>query len=170
MCDNNLSWVELVQVMPCCRLATGHNMSQYWPRSMSPYSVIGPHWVVKRSSSCLVQHIRWMYIAAMHEMCSINCHASNTIVWAGIYFIWRLKGCFKVRNNNFLLTCWYAVGSLTKFYRSLQWRYNELDGASNHRHLDCLPSRLFRRRSKKKSKLRVTGLCGDRWIPLTKGQ
>ena len=30
---------------------------------------------------------------------------------------------------------------------------------SNHRCLDCLPNRFFRRRSQKTSKLRVTGLC-----------
>ena len=41
----------------------------------------------------------------------------------------------------------------------LQWRHNECDGVSNHRRLDCLLNRLFRRRSKKTSKLRVTGLC-----------
>ena len=41
----------------------------------------------------------------------------------------------------------------------LQWRHNEGDGVSNHRRLDCLLNRLFRRRSKKTSKLRVTGLC-----------
>ena len=38
----------------------------------------------------------------------------------------------------------------------LQWRLNEPDGVSNHRRLDCLLKRLFRRRSKKTSKLRVT--------------
>ena len=32
---------------------------------------------------------------------------------------------------------------------------------SNHRRLDCLLSRLFRRRSKKTSKLRITGLCEE---------
>ena len=36
---------------------------------------------------------------------------------------------------------------------------NERDGASNHRLRDCLPNRLFKRRSKKTPKLRVTGLC-----------
>ena len=40
----------------------------------------------------------------------------------------------------------------------LQWRHNERDGVSNHRHHNCLPNRLFRRRSKKLSKC-VTGLC-----------
>ena len=38
-----------------------------------------------------------------------------------------------------------------------QWRHNS--GVSNHQPHHCLLSRLFRRRSKKTSKLRVTGLC-----------
>ena len=41
----------------------------------------------------------------------------------------------------------------------LQWRHNERDGVSNHQPWDCLLNRLFRRRSKKTSKLHVTGLC-----------
>ena len=44
-------------------------------------------------------------------------------------------------------------------FLSLQWRNNECSGVSNHRHLDSLLNRLSRRRSKKTSKLRVTGLC-----------
>ena len=42
---------------------------------------------------------------------------------------------------------------------TLLWRYDELDGVSNHQPHDCLLNRLFGRRSKKTSKLRVTGLC-----------
>ena len=42
---------------------------------------------------------------------------------------------------------------------SLQWRHNGRDSVSNHQPHDCLLNRLFRRRSKKTSKLRVTGLC-----------
>ena len=42
---------------------------------------------------------------------------------------------------------------------ALQWRHNGHDGVSNHQPHDCLPNRLFRRRSKRTSKLRVTGLC-----------
>ena len=41
----------------------------------------------------------------------------------------------------------------------LQWRHNGYDNVSNHQPHDCLLNRLFRRRSKKTSKLRVTGLC-----------
>ena len=42
---------------------------------------------------------------------------------------------------------------------SLQWRHYEQDGVSNNQRHHCLLSRLFGCRSKKTSKLRVTGLC-----------
>ena len=41
----------------------------------------------------------------------------------------------------------------------LRWLHNGHDGVSNHQPHDCLLNRLFRRRSKKTPKLRVTGLC-----------
>ena len=41
----------------------------------------------------------------------------------------------------------------------LQWRHNERDSVSNHQSHDFLFNCLFRRRSQKTSKLRVTGLC-----------
>ena len=41
---------------------------------------------------------------------------------------------------------------------SLQWHHNGRDSVWNHQPHDCLLNRLFRRRSKKTSKLRVTGL------------
>ena len=78
---------------------------------------------------------------------------------------------------------------------SLRWRHNGRDSVSNHQPHLCLLNRLFRRRSKKTPKLRVTGICvgnspvnsrhkwlvtwkmfpfddvtGDRWIPRTNGQ
>ena len=43
--------------------------------------------------------------------------------------------------------------------QTLQWRHNGQDSVSNHPPHDCLLNRLFRRRWKKTSKLRVTGLC-----------
>ena len=42
---------------------------------------------------------------------------------------------------------------------TLHRRHNDYDGLSNHQPHGCLLNRLFRRRSKKTSKLRVTGLC-----------
>ena len=49
-----------------------------------------------------------------------------------------------------LLTCWIHFS---------QQQHNKRDSVSNHQPYDCLLNRLFRRRSKKTSKLRVTGLC-----------
>ena len=43
--------------------------------------------------------------------------------------------------------------------KTLHWRNNERDGVLNHQRHDCLLNCLFRRRSKKRSKLRVTCLC-----------
>ena len=43
--------------------------------------------------------------------------------------------------------------------KALRWRHNDHAGVSNHQPHGCLLNRLFRRNSKKTSKLRVTGLC-----------
>ena len=47
---------------------------------------------------------------------------------------------------------WYSI-------HTLRWRHNDHAGVSNHQPHGCLLNRLFRRKSKKTSKLRVTGLC-----------
>ena len=60
---------------------------------------------------------------------------------------------------NFNETHWrhhHQVNSLRHI--SLQWRHNDHDGVSNHQPHGCLLNRLFRRRSKKTSKPRVTRL------------
>ena len=61
---------------------------------------------------------------------------------------------------------WGRLYSVESLLLSLQWRHNEHDGVSNYQPHECLLNHLFRRRSKKTSKLRVTGL----WVgnsPLT---
>ena len=60
--------------------------------------------------------------------------------WLVLYNIWKKVKTRWVSNN-------------------YQWRHDECDGVLNLQRLDCLLSHLFRRRSKKTSKLRVTGLC-----------
>ena len=44
-------------------------------------------------------------------------------------------------------------------YSTLQWRHSGRNDVTNRRRLDCYLNRLFRRKSKKTSKLRVNGLC-----------
>ena len=68
------------------------------------------------------------------------------------------------------ISCSLLAGSpsLWSNFESLQWRHNRHDGVSNHQPHHCLLNRLFKRRSKKTSKL--NGLCEGRSIPRTKGQ
>ena len=60
-----------------------------------------------------------------------------------------------------LSQCWLRSVSLHGITRpqSLQWCYNGRNGISNPQPHHCLLSPLFRRRSKKTSKLCVNGLC-----------
>ena len=57
---------------------------------------------------------------------------------------------------------WYGIAFLCSIYdedNPLQWHHNGRDSVSNRQPHICLLNRLFRRRSKKTSKLRITGLC-----------
>ena len=66
--------------------------------------------------------------------------------------VWALRTI-----NNF--TSQIHLFWISRFQFSLLWRHNERDGVSNYQPHDFLLNCLFRRRSKKTSKLRVTGLC-----------
>ena len=63
----------------------------------------------------------------------------------------------KVAGNraNFVVFIVFAYSAKS----SLRWRHNGRDGRLKSPAHDCLLNRLFRRRSKKTTKLRVTGLC-----------
>ena len=69
--------------------------------------------------------------------------------WRGGVGGWRGHGLHKLE------TIWTQRGQSLH----LQWRHHEHDGVWNHLRLDRSLKRLFRRRSKKTSKLRVIGLC-----------
>ena len=59
-----------------------------------------------------------------------------------------------VAEIKYILLC---VGFLPVY--ALHWRHNDHGDVSNHQPRGCVLNRLFRRRWKKTSKLRVTGLC-----------
>ena len=84
----------------------------------------------------------------------------------------ELRGRFLNRTHqSHAPVIWHAVViERFEFIRSysLQWRHNERDCVSNHQPRDCVLNRLFRHRSKKTSRLRVTALCEG--ISHTKGQ
>ena len=54
---------------------------------------------------------------------------------------------------------WHLPSAYKQRPSSLRWRHNERDSVSNHQPHGCLLDGLLRRRSKKTSKLHVTGLC-----------
>ena len=74
------------------------------------------------------------------------------------YPVWPLGRLFT--NVGRILWCklWIInIYILQAYWLPLQWRHNKRDGILNHQPHDCLLNRLFRRRSKNTSKLRVTG-------------
>ena len=64
---------------------------------------------------------------------------------------------YPAENNKGIISSWSSPSTIWTW--SLQWRHNDHDGVSKHQPHGCLLNRLFGRRSKKTSKLRVTGLC-----------
>ena len=82
----------------------------------------------------------------------------------------KIGQCHAATKRNISRTVFIFVGIYCKYIwaastpsLSLEWRLNERTGISNHRRLDCLLNRLFRRISKKATKLCVTGRCDHRW-------
>ena len=74
-------------------------------------------------------------------------------------FHWQLLKCtLKCNGKRHISYLYHEFQSLFPD-SSLQWRHNGRGGISNHQPHDCLLNRFFSRRSKKTSKLRVTGLC-----------
>ena len=106
--------------------------------------------------------INMLWAQALEER--TNCHGVLPI-WRSLslyhLFGWYCKSnlheCFNSKNLPILFAklqrvLFYYVKT---FSMSLQWRHNGRDGVSNHHPHECLLNRLFERRSKKTSKLRV---------------
>ena len=80
--------------------------------------------------------------------------------------LWKFHILFLVSLNIQLTLRLIEAPWHTWHHCTLQWRHNGHGSVSNHQPYDCLLNRLFRHRSKKTSKLRVTGLCvGNSPVP-----
>ena len=86
-------------------------------------------------------------------------------LWTFIYihsheiFLRQPVVTFQTKCHNIVCVTGETISNTQALEFTLRWRYNERDGVSNHQPHDCLLNRLFRRRSKKTSKVHVTGLC-----------
>ena len=94
---------------------------------------------------------RWMAQATSH--CLNKCWLRSMTPYGVTRPRWVQQKCLRYQSHSNYRTHPKVLP------KSLQWRHNDHDGVSNHQPHDCLLNRLFRRRSKKTSKLRVTGLC-----------
>ena len=93
-------------------------------------------------------------------------NAKNTHTHKTRNEVWK-SGKISLTLNTLTNAC---IDKSNKLWWTSQWHHLGRDGVSNHRRLDYLLNRFFRSKSKKTSKLRATGITGDRWFPLTKGQ
>ena len=153
-CEIALIWMSLdftddqstlVQVMAWCRQATRHYLSQCWPRSLSPYGVTGPQWV-KMDALKLAVHV--LFLLVWFSACM---YVPNSFISG-----WPRSWSMREDVTNVTSSHWLGPCSATYRKRSLLLHYNNV---INHQPHHCLLRRLFGSRSKKTSKLRVTGLC-----------
>ena len=84
-----------------------------------------------------------------------SCH-SMLILWQNECIILNV---FRTQQKSASVIHHFENVAQVEQHLALQWRHNERDCVSNHQPHEYLLKRLFRRRSKKSSKLRVTGLC-----------
>ena len=105
---------------------------------------------------CLAMPYVEIWVNIVSNQCVL---AAST--WTSIYCMLRSCGLY---NTTWLLPTWCCICSwrwvpASRCFMSLHWRHNGRDCVSNYQPHECFLKRLFRRRSKKTSKLRVTGLC-----------
>ena len=90
----------------------------------------------------------------MHTVLIIN-NDSEVIMLSSCVFVYLRSNPERYRQNRSLTD----HNNKKNHEYIIQWRHNGRDGDSNYQPHDCLLNRLFKCRSKKTPKLRVTGLC-----------
>ena len=121
---------------------------------------LGSSW----EKSCIMQPI--LCVTLISKLCSRGRRSPSRwyllYYWIRLFMAITLTGVDNLAqdcSNSSTLTMELLPSCAKPSICSLRWRHNERDSVSNHQPHDCLLNRLFRRRSKKTPKLRVTGLC-----------
>ena len=159
---------SLVQAM-ACRLVGAKPL----PEPMQDYCQLKPweqtsvkpwaKFIYFHSRKCICKFCQELVVILFRPQCikkAYDCRTNNkfkdnieTGPGAMLTFTMKYENCY----NEGIGT---MEGKLFKMWvKSLQWRHNVRDDVSNHQPHECLLNRLLRRRSKKTSKPRVTGLC-----------
>ena len=108
-------------------------LSHYWPFER------GIHRFIRTERPVMGKRFarHWLMIMTRLQI-SLNAVMSYPVIYAQGFVMFRIP---------------LLIGLTSYIFLSLKWRHNEPDGVSNYRRLYCLLSRLFRRRTKKTSKL-----------------
>ena len=117
---------------------------------------------------CSVEPFSWRLLMGMTHVVAMRWPKAPILWFSGtllMFWIWSAKVIGALSNwvhksfQPWWGVCWMVDLNGCPSALTLEWRHYQGDGVSNHQPHDCLLNRLFRRRSKKTSKLRVTGLC-----------
>ena len=119
-----------------------------------PLAIYRLNYVVENHIDCLTQDCINFNPLAIESLqsCAESLICISSLSHSSTWFFFKKDNNFEAHVQHTALL-WYVP------FLSLQWRHNGCDGVLNHQPHHCLLSRLFRRRSMKTSKLRVTGLC-----------
>ena len=134
--------------------------SQYKSLLLDPRSLLKT-----RTCRDVIGHYFVELITIVYKLYTLCCRSSHGWHMLILYtFNLLIKGiCLIKLSTTHKFCCAFnflsLIYSLTQLVLSLHWRHNDHDGVSNHQPHRCLLNRLFKCRSKKTSKLRVTGLC-----------
>ena len=103
--------------------------------------------------------MRWLKCNLMKDFDECFAMMSKHVITSQLKISKRKHGCSQIQTHSYGVYREMAGEIKRKDWKTSHWRHNELGGVSDHQPHDCLLTCLFRHRSKKTSKLRVTGLC-----------
>ena len=114
---------------------------------------VGYRWILSGScrpcwASWILPFVKYSAVLAEH-----NNNIDETKNWGKTPEL-----CLKSEQRIWVLR-WKSQNTGSFYFVSLRWRHNDHDSVWNHQPHDYLLNRLFRPKSKKTPKLRVTGLC-----------
>ena len=140
-----------------------------WDAKWRHSKTIAPHFPIPTQWISLACHPVWVFVYNLRciaVIISAKCLICSTIT--GPCYMTLYKKCRSLVSTQQLRDAMESSLNNRRAMHPLRWRHNDRDGISNHRRLDCLLNNLFRRRSKKKSKIHVTCLCEGK-PPVTGG-
>ena len=150
ICKCDIGWLRYC---PDFNLPWYHTMFAWFlARHYAEYQVqgIAVFFKIRRYPSGLVGLTQRYALHCLVSVCLVSYDQSGTTL---VYDL-------TLSNTDCKLVCsTMSSGNAMNICIALRWRHNDQDGVSNHQPHGCLLNRLFRRRSNKTSKLRVTGLC-----------